>query len=163
MKFFMDPTFWTLVAFLFCLVIFGRRVFFLISDHLNGRVQRIEHHLEEARILNQEAQNLFHRRVQEAKDVENHLLEIAEKLEKEIKFLWKEADKKIQLIMEIKEGQFLKRMKILEDQTSLQLKQKLSNCIYKILIHLLKDLGAESQAFLVNDGISYFSKQLLKA
>ena len=163
MKIFMDPTFWTLIAFLLCMIVFGRRFLLFISNMLNVRIQKIEHHLQEAQTLMQEAEDLFRLRAAEARDIELLILDISVKLEKEVKFLKEEADKKVEQILENKEAQFSKRVKVLEDQTQLRLKQEFSDRIYEILVDLLKEIGPEAQALLMKNGIAHLSTQPLKA
>lgn len=163
MKIFMDPTFWTSVAFLLCIFCFGYRVFSLVSNNLNARIQAIEDQLKEAQILDEKAQKIFYQGTKDARDVDIHILEIKEKTEKEIKFLWEEAHKRLQEMHKNKEAQFLKRIKILEDQTRLRLKDEFSNHIYKVLGEILKEISSESQKAFMKKSISQCSTQLLRS
>ncbi|MBS0184973.1 MAG: hypothetical protein JSS34_01250 [Proteobacteria bacterium] len=154
MTIFSDPTFWTLIAFLFCIVFFGIKGFFFIKTYLQNQIVQIESHLKEAQNLAKDAENLFLKRMQESEDLKKTIKEIKKNSQQDSTFLSQETYHKIEDHLKRSEIRFQKRLKLIEEQAFLKIREEIADLIYEGSFNLLKkQQDKKSQRFFIKEAL----------
>ncbi|OYZ37677.1 MAG: hypothetical protein B7Y25_03515 [Alphaproteobacteria bacterium 16-39-46] len=161
MAIFGDPTFWTLVAFLLCSVIFGIKGFFLIKAYLENHIVQIESHLEEAQNLSEDAEALFHKRTLESNDLQQTLKKIKATSDEELKFLSEQTSRKVEDLLKRSETRFQKRLKLMEEQSLIKIREGIANLVYEGSLNILKkQQDKKSQHFFIQEGLESLPKDI---
>lgn len=155
-----DPTFWVLVAFIIIITLFGKKGWGKGRELLNNRIYKIKETVEEARLLSEQAQELFFQVNQDALQITKKIQEIQLRTEKEMDFLTKEHENKLKILREQKESQLIKRMQTLNDQALIDLRQEMSDLVYEISKSIIKERAKEEASLFMEEGLSIFPNKL---
>ena len=155
-----EPSFWVMIAFFLCLILLGKRAYFFIQNSLNVQIIKIKKSIQEARLLQKEAEILLSKRIQEEKDILKRIKDIQRQGEFDLSALSKQKKHEIDHVSKRIYNQFEKRKKLMEEQVIMSIKLKTITLLQKGSEHVLeKKKDKKLQHVFIEEGLDQLQKK----